>query len=84
MIFVEWPLMFAALLPVIAVEAWILRRRLTLPLGRAVKGSVVANLASTIAGVPIAWAVMFGAEFALLSGISHFVDRYHWSMSSPL
>ncbi len=84
MIFVQWPLMFAALLPVIAVEAWIFRRRLTLPLGRAVKGSTVANLASTIAGVPIAWAVMLAVEFPLMLGISHFAERYHWAMSSPL
>lgn len=84
MIFVQWPLMFAALLPVIAVEACVFRRRLTLPLGRAFKGSGFANLASTIAGVPIAWAVMLGVEFALMSGIGHFAERHHWAMSSPL
>lgn len=84
MIFVQWPLMFAALLPVIAVEAWILRGRLTLPRGRAIKGSAFANLASTIVGVPIAWGVMLGVEFGVMSGVGHFAERHHWNMSSPL
>ena len=84
MIFVQWPLMFMALLPVIAVEGWILHRRLALPLGRAIKGSTYANLVSTIVGVPIAWAVMLGVEFVLMSGIMPFAERYQWNLSSPL
>lgn len=84
MIFVQWPLMFAVLLPVIGLEAWILRGQLKLPLGRAAKGAALANLSSTIAGVPMAWAVMLGVELVLMQAINHFADRYHWSMSSPL
>jgi hypothetical protein len=84
MLVVQWPLMFAALLPVIALEAWILRRRLGLPFGRAVKGSAMANLASTVAGVPIAWAVMLGVELVFTFGLVQFAQRYDWAMSSPL
>jgi hypothetical protein len=76
MIVVQWPLMFAALLPVIALEAWILQRRLALPFGRAVRGSALANLASTLAVVPIASAVMLGVEFVFMLGISHLAQRY--------
>jgi hypothetical protein len=51
MIFVQWPLMTCALLPVIAIEALVVRKRLSLSYGRAFGGAAKANVASTLAGV---------------------------------
>ncbi len=66
------PLQVLALVPVIAVEAFILLRQLHLGAGRSLKISALANVLSTVAGVPFAlafaeiypvglhWGVLFG------------------------
>jgi hypothetical protein len=51
MIFVQWPLMTCALLPVIAIEALVVRKRLSLSYGRAFGGAAKASAASTLAAV---------------------------------
>jgi hypothetical protein len=52
MIFVQMPAMECALIPIIIVEGLLIRRWLTLPYRDAFRGVTVANLASTIVGVP--------------------------------
>src|SRR5438094_902125 len=59
MIFVQWPLMICALLPVIVIEALVVRKRLALSYRRAFAGAAQANVVSTLAGVPLAWGLMF-------------------------
>ena len=66
MIFVQWPLMICALLPVIAIEALVVRKRLSLSYGRAFGGATKANVVSTLAGVPLAWGLMLILEFATI------------------
>lgn len=51
--------MFLALIPIMLVESIILRWRLTLTWKESIKGGVIANLVSTIAGVPLSWGFMF-------------------------
>jgi hypothetical protein len=80
MIFVQWPLMLFALVPVIAIETEVVRRQLSLPYGKALIGAVKANILSTLVGVPLAWAVMLALEFATLLT----VERLHWQPKSPL
>lgn len=84
MIFVEWPLMFCALVPIIIIETLVLRRRLSLPFGRSLAGATRANILSTLIGVPIAWALMVAVEFAALSPIVWAGQKWHWNMESPL
>jgi hypothetical protein len=65
MIFLTFPAMVMLLLPIILVEAWFLRRWLALEVWEAAKSSAIANTASTLLGVPTAWAVMLCIEFGV-------------------
>ena len=84
MIFVQWPLMFCALIPVIAIEAEVTRRQLALPTRKALTGAARANFQSTLIGVPLAWAIMFGVELVTVLPISLAAEKYHWNTQSPL
>ncbi len=55
MIVVMWPLMILALLPIIAIEAYVLSTRLAMAIGGATTVSAWANGVSTIVGMPITW-----------------------------
>src|SRR5438309_5133249 len=84
MIFVQWPLMICALLPVIAIEALVVRKRLSLSYGRAFGGAAKANVVSTLAGVPLAWGLMLILEFATILPITLAAERWRWQLHSPL
>jgi hypothetical protein len=84
MIFIQWPLMICALMPVIAIEALVIRKRLSLSYGRAFGGAAKANVISTLAGVPLAWALMLILEFATLYPLSLAAEKWHWSLHSPV
>jgi hypothetical protein len=53
-------------IPMIVVEAQVLLRWLELGFGRAFALSALANLASTLVGVPLAWTVLRGIEAATI------------------
>jgi len=55
MIVVVAPWMVLWIIPVIAIEAWVLIKRLDLSKGKAAATSTLANLVSTAVGVPITW-----------------------------
>jgi hypothetical protein len=84
MIFVQWPLMLCALIPVIAIEAEVARRQLALPARKAFAGAAKANILSTLAGVPIAWGIMLAVEVATIFPLSLAAQKYHWRMESPV
>jgi hypothetical protein len=85
MIFVQWPLMICALIPVIVIEALVIRKRLQMPYARAVAGATKANLVSTFVGVPLAWAIMLAIEFATLYPTVLASEKWHWHLEkSPL
>jgi hypothetical protein len=69
MIFVQVPAMVCALVPVIIIEANLIRRWVPLSSRDAIDGVVLANLCSTFVGIPIAWLIMLLVELAL-SGAS--------------
>jgi hypothetical protein len=77
MIFIELPCLVLALLPVAAAEAVIYRARLALPYTKALGGSLIANLCSTILGVPISWFVLVVAEMSVGGGS-------RWGVETPL
>lgn len=57
-IFLTLPAMLIALVPVTAIEAWVLVKRLAISASEAGWISFLANLASTIVGVPVTWLLL--------------------------
>jgi hypothetical protein len=72
MIALTFPTMLLLLIPVILIEALLCKRWLGLTARDAFRSNTIANLASTIIGVPIAWAIMFAVEM----GAFGVVDRF--------
>jgi hypothetical protein len=70
MIAVLWPLLWLALLPIIATEAAILARLLGRPLRPLLWPTAKANLASTLVGVPVAWLAMIALQ-SLFNSAEH-------------
>jgi hypothetical protein len=66
MIFITLPAMAVLLIPVIVVEGLLCKKWLGLQTWQAIKSNAVSNLASTIIGVPVAWAVMLAIEFGTM------------------
>ncbi len=70
MLAIAWPGMFLALIPVVLIEAWVLKPRLCLTMRKALKLASVANLASTVVGVPIAWGVYLALQLGVTGSIA--------------
>jgi len=70
MIVLTFPAMAVLLLPIILVEAWFLHKWIALGAWDAAKSSAVANIASTLVGVPAAWAVMLCVEFGVFWSVA--------------
>jgi hypothetical protein len=66
MLVIELPLMALALLPVVLIEVVVVRRSVALPFRSALLDLGMANVASTLVGVPLAWAAMFVLEIATM------------------
>jgi len=62
MISVIEPILGLAIVPIILVEAEILKSVLGLERRRAIRASVLANAVSTCAGVPLTWAILVGLD----------------------
>lgn len=75
--------MVCALLPVIGIEAFVIRKQLSLSYGKALGGAAKANLISTLAGVPLAWGLMLILELATLSPLIFVAQKWHWRPDSP-
>ena len=84
MICVQWPFMVCALVPVIVIEAMIVRRRLRISNRRSFIAATKANLFSTLAGVPLAWILMLIAQFTITWPIVSAVEKTHLVTGSPL
>jgi hypothetical protein len=68
MIAIYWPPAWLLLLPVIALEAWLARRMLRTAWPRAWAASALANVASTVVGIPATWLVLAVIELRWASG----------------
>lgn len=84
MIFVQWPLMLCALVPVIAIEALLIRRWLPVSYKEAFAGIARANLISTLVGVPLAWLAMLALELVTLLPLAVAAQKWHWRLESPV
>jgi hypothetical protein len=54
--------MLLLLIPVVVIEAFLCKKWLGLSTRDAVRSNAIANLTSTLIGIPVAWAIMFGLE----------------------
>jgi hypothetical protein len=82
MIFLTLPAMLMLLVPIIVIEGLLCKKWLRLTTWEAMKSNAVSNLASTIIGVPVAWALMLGLEFGTMGLISKSNGIQNWH--SPL
>jgi hypothetical protein len=65
MLLLAWPASWIVFVPVVLVEAAVARRVLSLPTRDAIKLSLVANAWSTLAGIPITWALLVVLEMSV-------------------
>ena len=75
MIAVMWPLMMLALLPIIAIETYVICTRLALSVGYAATVTFVANAVSTIIGIPVAWFLLLLTPVVRAAWISPFEEK---------
>jgi len=78
MIILTWPAMVVLLIPVIVIEGLLCKRWLGLKTWQAIKTNAVSNLASTIIGIPVAWAVMLAIEFGSMGLVSESKALQGW------
>ena len=79
MIILTWPAMVVLLIPVIVIEGLLCKKWLGLETWQAIKTNAVSNLASTVIGIPVAWAVMLAIEFGAIGLVSesHTLQNWH-------
>ena len=78
MIVLTWPAMAMLLLPVIVIEGLLCKKWLGLPTWQAIKTNAASNLASTIIGIPVAWAVMLAIEFGAMALVGESNALQNW------
>lgn len=64
MIAFQVPVMAIAFVPIVLVETFVIARSLDLRFGRTLRATALANLVSTIVGVPFAWFLMLFVDCA--------------------
>jgi hypothetical protein len=62
MLFVTLPLMLIALIPIVALEAYVIRRMTNANWRGATGASLFSNLVSTLVGIPVTWLLLLGLE----------------------
>lgn len=82
MMFIQWPLMIGALIPVIIVEALLIRRWVQLSYRDAFIGVTKANLFSTLVGLPLAFLVIFVLQMVVLISVASAAEQRHWNLDS--
>lgn len=65
MLTIVWPGMIIVLIPIIFIESYCLRAMLKLPFAKSLKLMTVANLESTIIGIPLTWVALLLIEFVV-------------------
>lgn len=77
MIFITLPGMLVALIPIIAIEGVILKKALHLTGKRAALASSVANVLSTVVGIPVTWVLLVVLQMVTGGG-------YAYGLETPL
>lgn len=68
MIFLSFPVMLIALIPIIFLEGYIYTLNFKTPFKKSLAASASANVLSTIAGFPLSWGLLLGLEFLTTGG----------------
>lgn len=71
MIFYTLPTMLLGLLPIILVETGLALRDLKIPFQKLLKGTAVANLMSTVIGIPVAWFLLVVVQMTSGGGFAY-------------
>ncbi|MBI3353090.1 MAG: hypothetical protein HY036_10995 [Nitrospirae bacterium] len=58
MIFITFPSMLIALIPIIIIESIVMSRYLSLATGRSLKAASIGNIVSTVIGIPLTWLLL--------------------------
>jgi hypothetical protein len=74
--------MLLLLIPIIVVEGFLCKKWLGITTWEAMKSNIFSNLASTVIGVPMAWAIMFCVEFATNGVVQWKFANQNWN--SPI
>lgn len=84
MLALAWPVHWIAYLPVVIIESEYTRVRLDLSRKESYKAVALANVISTLVGIPVAWGVMLISTFAIGMSLSFVPDTatqqslYNW------
>lgn len=84
MLALAWPVHWIAYLPVVIIESEYTRVRLDLSRKESYKAVALANVISTLVGIPVAWGVMLISTFAVGMSLSFVPDTatqqslYNW------
>ncbi|HEY5548391.1 MAG TPA: hypothetical protein VIL17_02205 [Coriobacteriia bacterium] len=68
MLAIAWPLSWAALIPIVVIEAVVGRRMAALTWGRALLATAAANIVSTFVGIPLTWGALLAVQFVVPNG----------------
>ena len=73
------PAMIVLLIPITAVEGLLCRKWLQLTWWQAMKSNAASNFASTVVGVPVAWASMLGVGYGTMGLLdkANLTDKWH-------
>ena len=84
MIAVVMPAFIVALVPVVVIEAYVFKRA-GFPFGWALTWNTIANLVTTLIGVPLVWFILFGLTLLTIGtscgeSINTLADRILWTV----
>lgn len=68
MLAVVWPLSWFAFIPIVAIETIIAWKHIALSLRNSLTGSLVANVISTLVGIPVTWGLLLVVEMMATHG----------------
>jgi hypothetical protein len=74
MLAIVWPLSVPTIIPVIAIESWLVRRELNVEWHTAIIQMTKANIFSTAVGIPIAWIASVALELILAYLVMNLAD----------
>jgi hypothetical protein len=77
MLALTWPIAIDALVPVILIEAYIFKRR-GFPFGWSLKWNAIANIASTLIGIPLAWIAYLAVEMGAAYSLAAWQPKIPW------
>ena len=71
MIFITLPMLIIGLIPIILVEAYMLKKKLKIELKLSIKTSSIMNVVSIIVGIPITWVILVLIQMLTGGGGAH-------------